>query len=162
MFFYWICEIILFSCLIYKRKKKGKKEINEKRKLINKLIRLKMNLILLFGFLSILSQRVAPVCVKKTTTDNGNNAAETESKNIISTTLDTTKTITTTTTLDSTTIIKTTTTLDSTIIMTTTTTLDSTTIITTTTTITTTTVITTTVITTTTIEQLPILIESRE
>lgn len=73
-----------------------------------------MNLILLFGFLSILSQRVAPVCVKKTTPDSGNNAAETESKNIISTTLDTTKTITTT------------------------------------------------VITTTTIEQLPILIESRE
>ncbi len=56
-----------------------------------------MNLILLFGFLSILSQRVAPVCVKKTTPDSGNNAAETENKNIISTTLDSTTIITTTT-----------------------------------------------------------------
>ena len=44
-----------------------------------------MNLILLFGFLSLLSQRVAPVCVKKTTPDSGNNAAETENTSQVST-----------------------------------------------------------------------------
>jgi hypothetical protein len=60
-----------------------------------------MNLVLLFAVLSILSQRVAPVCIKKTTTDSGNNAIETQSKSgIISTTLDTTTTVITTTTIE--------------------------------------------------------------
>ncbi len=77
-----------------------------------------MNLVLLFAVLSILSQRVAPVCIKKTTTDSGNNAIETQSKSIGSTTLDATTTTTkatttaettTTTTVITTTVITTTT-----------------------------------------------------